>query len=322
MMFSRTLRALSTLTVILGIAIPAWGQLEHAVITHNSESITIAPIVYGIERGFYRREGLDLEFRFIRADLAAAAIAGSQEIDYMISSGTAFRATMRGLPLKILAYSFKKPLFYLLSQPSITSIQELKGKRIAVSSPQDTGGLAAKAAIRSAGLDANQDVVYIAIGAASVRMAAMEAKSVAAAIMPVPWNLRMKQKGYPELSFAGGLLAEPLTGIVTSAAKVEKNPEQIRKVLRGYLRSLRALRQDRADVTQFIGQRFNLDADTAAEVYKIMLGTMSEDGTIPNSVMERLLEDGKREPGVKRNIALSDIIDYRLLREVVPQVER
>jgi len=82
------------------------------------------------------------------------------------------------------------------------------------------------------------------------------------------------------------------------------------------------LRQDRADVTQFIGQRFNLDADTAAEVYKIMLGTMSEDGTIPNSVMERLLEDGKREPGVKRNIALSDIIDYRLLREVVPQVER
>ena len=124
------------------------------------------------------------------------------------------------------------------------------------------------------------------------------------------------------MSFAGGLLAEPLTGIVTSAAKVEKNPEQIRKVLRGYLRSLRALRQDRADVTQFIGQRFNLDADTAAEVYKIMLGTMSEDGTIPNSVMERLLEDGKREPGVKRNIALSDIIDYRLLREVVPQVER
>jgi len=217
MMFSRTLRALSTLTVILGIAIPAWGQLEHAVITHNSESITIAPIVYGIERGFYRREGLDLEFRFIRADLAAAAIAGSQEIDYMISSGTAFRAAMRGLPLKILAYSFKKPLFYLLSQPSITSIQELKGKRIAVSSPQDTGGLAAKAAIRSAGLDANQDVVYIAIGAASVRMAAMEAKSVAAAIMPVPWNLRMKQKGYPELSFAGGLIGLGLAACTTTS---------------------------------------------------------------------------------------------------------
>jgi NitT/TauT family transport system substrate-binding protein len=321
-MFSRTLGALSTFIVILCAAAPARGQLERAVITHNSESITIAPIVYGIERGFYRREGLDLEFRFIRADLAAAAIAGSQEIDYMISAGTAFRAAVRGLPLKILAYSFKKPLFYLLSQPSITSIKELKGKRIAVSSPQDTGGVAAKAAIRAAGLDPIQDVVYIAIGAASVRMAAMEAGSVAAAIMPVPWNLRMKRKGFPELSFAGGLLSEPLTGIATSAAKLEKNPDQVRKILRGYLRSLRALRQERADVTQFIGQRFNLDGETAAEVYKIMIDTMSQDGTVPQAVMEKFLEDSKREAGAKKNIALGDILDYRLLREVAQQMDK
>src|SRR4029077_7998505 len=147
MILSRTLRVLSTLAVFFhGSA--SCAQVERAIITHNSESITIAPIVYGIERGFYRREGLDLEFRFIRADLAAAAIAGSQELDYMISSGTAFRAAVRGLPLKILAYSFKKPLFYLLGQPSITSTKELKSKKIAVSSPQDSGGLAAKAAIR------------------------------------------------------------------------------------------------------------------------------------------------------------------------------
>jgi ABC-type nitrate/sulfonate/bicarbonate transport system substrate-binding protein len=153
-------------------------------------------------------------------------------------------------------------------------------------------------------------------------MAAMEAGSVAAAIMPVPWNLRMKRKGFPELSFAGGLLSEPLTGIATSAAKVEKNPDQLRKILRGYLRSLRALRDERSDVTQFIGQRFNLDAESAAEVYKIMLETMSDDGMITNSVMERFLEDTKKEAGVKRNIALSEIVDYRLLKEVAQQMER
>jgi NitT/TauT family transport system substrate-binding protein len=296
--------------------------LEKAIITHNSESITIAPIIYGIEKGFYRREGVDLEFRFLRADLAAAAIGASQEVDYMISSGTAFRAALRGLPLKILAYSFKKPLFYLLAQPGITSAKELKAKRIAVSSPQDTGGLAAKAAIRAAGLDPIRDVVYIAIGAASVRMAAMEANSVSAAIMPVPWNLRMKHKGFSDLGFAGGLLSEPLTGIVTSASKLEKNPEQIRKVLRGYLRSLRTLRHNRDEAIQFIGQRFNLDSETATEVYRIVLETMSEDGTIPNPVMERVLEEYKKDAGVNRSITLADIVDYRLLREISQQVER
>ena len=124
---------------------------------------------------------------------------------------------MRGLPLKIVAYSFKQPLFYLLAQPAITSIKELKGKKIAVSSPQDTGGLAAKAAIQTAGLDPERDVTYISIGAASVRFAAMEVGSVEAAIMPVPWNSRMKQKGFRELIFAGGLMPQPMTGIVTAA---------------------------------------------------------------------------------------------------------
>jgi NitT/TauT family transport system substrate-binding protein len=316
MKLSRTLAELSMLLSVVCWVASAWAQTDRAVITHNSESITIAPIVYGIEKGFYRNEGINLEFRFLRSDLAAAAIFGGQEIDYMISAGTAFRAAVRGLPLKIVAYSFKQPLFYLLAQPAISSIKELKGKKIAVSSPQDTGGLAAKAAIQTAGLDPERDVTYISIGAASVRLAAMEVGSVEAAIMPVPWNSRMKQKGFRELIFAGGLMPQPMTGIVTAASRLEKNPDQVKRVLRGYLRSLRALRQEKQEAVRFIGGRFSLDAETAEDVYKVVLQTMSEDGTMGNSVLERYLDDVKKEPGAKKTVGLSDIVDYRLLREV------
>src|SRR5262245_62186802 len=126
MKLSRTLAELSMLLGVVCFFASAWAQTDRAVITHSSESITIAPIVYGIEKGFYRNEGINLEFRFLRSDLAAAAISGG-EIDYMISAGTAFRAAVRGLPLKIVAYSFKQPLFYLPAQPAISSIKELKG---------------------------------------------------------------------------------------------------------------------------------------------------------------------------------------------------
>ena len=43
---------------------------------------------------------------------------------------------------------------------------------------------------------------------------------------------------------------------------------------------------------------------------------MSEDGTMGNSVLERYLDDVKKEPGAKKTVALSDIVDYRFLREV------
>jgi len=44
--------------------------LEKALITHSSESISITPLIYGIEKGFYRKEGVDLQFRILRGDLA------------------------------------------------------------------------------------------------------------------------------------------------------------------------------------------------------------------------------------------------------------
>ena len=91
--------------------------------------------------------------------------------------------------------------------------------------------------------------------------------------------------------------------------------------MRGYLRSLRALRQEKQDAVRFIGSRFRLDNEAAEDVYKTMLQTMSEDGTMPNPVLERYLEDVKKEPGAKQNISLGDIVDYRLLREATAAVK-
>lgn len=295
--------------------------LEKALITHSSESISIAPLIYGIERGFYRREGVDLEFRILRNDLAIAAIVSTREVDYMYGVGSGFTGAVRGLPLKVVAYTLKDILFYFLSQPSIQSFKELKGKKVAVGLPSDTGGLAAKATLRAFGLDPDRDIVYIAVGAASVRFAAMEARSVEAAIMPVPWNIRMRQKGFRELAFAGNYLRQPLSGIVTSAEKTEKNPQQVKKILRGFLRSLKAFRQERKDVTEFIARRFNLDPQTAEESYSIVLQTLSEDGTVSEKVLEDYLEQVKKETGAKKPIGLSDIVDYRLLREAAKELE-
>ena len=90
-------------------------------------------------------------------------------------------------------------------------------------------------------------------------------------------------------------MPQPMTGIVTAAARLEKNPDQVKRVLRGYLRSLRALRQERQEAVRFIGGRFSLDAETAEDVYKVVLQTMSEDGTMGNSVLERYLDDVKKD---------------------------
>jgi len=289
---------------------------EKVLITHSSESISITPLIYGIDKGFYRREGIDLQFRVLRGELAVSSIVGGKDVDYMYGAGTAITAAVRGLPLKVLSHDFKSLLFYLIGNPRIQSGQDLKGKKVAVASLSGTGALATRASLRALGVDPEKDVTLIVIGAASVRMAAMEAGSVEAAIMPVPWNIRLKQKGFKELIFTGKVLSQPLTGLATSRERIEKNPEQIRKMLRGFLRSLKAVKEDKKDVVEFIGRKFSLDPVSAEETHRIVRQALSEDGTVSDAVLKDLLEQTKQETGVKKDINLKDIVDYSLVRQI------
>ena len=102
---------------------------EKLLITHSSESISITPLIYGIERGFYRREGVDLQFRVLRGELAVSSIVGGKDVDYMYGAGTAITAAVRGLPMKVLSHDFKSLLFYLIGNPHVQSGQDLKGKK-------------------------------------------------------------------------------------------------------------------------------------------------------------------------------------------------
>ncbi|TAK09871.1 ABC transporter substrate-binding protein, partial [bacterium] len=179
-----------------------------------------------------------------------------------------------------------------------------------------TGAASARASIKALGLDPDRDMTFIVIGAASIRMAAMESGAVQAAIMPVPWNFRMRQKGFKEMIFAGNVMSQPLSGIATTKEKVEKNPDQVRKILRGFLRALRAMRQEKKDVIEFIGRKFSLDPQVADETYKVVLQTLSEDGTVSQQALQDLMEQVKKETGVTRDISVNDIVDYRMLKEV------
>ena len=294
---------------------------EKLLITHSSESISITPLIYGIEKGFYRREGVDLQFRVLRGELAVSSIVGGKDVDFMYGAGTAITAAVRGLPMKVVSHDFKSLLFYLMGSPNVQSGQDLKGKKVAVASLSGTGALATRASLRALGVDPDKDVTLIVIGAASIRMAALEARSVEAAIMPVPWNFRLTQKGFKELIFTGKVLTQPLTGIATSRERVERNPEQIKKMLRGFLRSLKAVKEDKKDVVEFIGRRFSLDPATAEATHRIVLQTLSDDGTVSDAVLKDLLEQTKIETGVKKDINLRDIVDYSLLRQVQREIK-
>ena len=67
---------------------------EKVVVSHTTRgSLSIGPLLYGIERGFYRDEGIDLLYVTIRADLGIKALL-SGDVDYIYSVGTIIRGAV------------------------------------------------------------------------------------------------------------------------------------------------------------------------------------------------------------------------------------
>jgi hypothetical protein len=46
------------------------------------------------------------------------------------------------------------------------------------------------------------------------------------------------------------------------------------------------------------------------------LSALSEDGTVSDAVLKGLLEFTKQETGVKKELALRDIVDYSFVRQI------
>ena len=67
--------------------------LDRVIVGHSATAaLSIGPLLYGIERGFYRDEGIDLVYVSLRADLGIKALLAG-ELDFSYSVGTIIRGS-------------------------------------------------------------------------------------------------------------------------------------------------------------------------------------------------------------------------------------
>jgi NitT/TauT family transport system substrate-binding protein len=290
---------------------------ERVVVGHSaSAALSIGPLLYGIERGFYRDEGIDLVYVSLRADLGIKALLAG-ELDYSYSVGTIIRGAVLGLPVKNLTFDFSRVLHALMSRPEIASAAALRGKIVGVSSFGATGDLAARVGLRSLGLDPDKDVTIITLGSDTLRHAALQAGTVQATHMPVPLNIQLKKQGYHELAYAGKVLQRPLTGLATSTEKIQKNPAQVQRMVRAFVRATRSLKSERARFLAFAQKKYGYPKEILEEAYKYLVEALSQDGFVDDSVLQAAIDEAKNVTRVTKPVIASDVVDYSFLRTAV-----
>ena len=288
--------------------------LEKVRIGLSVKNVVFLPFYYAKDKNIFAKHGLDAELIQMRSDLQMVGLV-SGELDFNPAIGPATLAIAGGMPLKAVAVFYRAALFSLVGPANLGSLKELEGKRVAVSRLGSDSHRYAVMMMEQGGVDAKK-VTFIQSGSTTVSLTALQQGSVAAAVLSPPFTGAMAEKGYKVVAKSRSLPDLPWLGLVTSRQKIERQPEQVKSVLRAMREALDSVRADRTGVIAYIEKNFNVNQAVATESYDDLRGVLVDDLTMPEEQIKRYLTDAHSRGEIPKPVTFGDAFDFSALKSL------
>ena len=301
----------------LGIA-EAWAQTtpQKVKIAVSSRGIAFIDVYIAQDRGFFREEGLEAELVQVSATVATAALI-SGEVDALGAVGLAARASQQGLPIKVLAVTGNRALFWLVSKPENKSIAELKGTTLGITSRNGSQHLVAARLLASGGLDPNKDLTTVIIGGAPALLQALLAGSIQVTALSPPTIIVARNK------FKLNILAEPPRDFVstqggfavTERALAEKS-DLVRRMMRARTKAYRYFHENEKGTSETLAKYTGLDLPTTLDTYRFSRFGFTRNGILSERDIEELMRQDAKTLGLSQPVPASKVYDFSLQKEV------
>jgi ABC-type nitrate/sulfonate/bicarbonate transport system substrate-binding protein len=230
-----------------------------------SPSIQILPLMVAAERGFFKREGLDLELVFVRGASTAVQALLANQIHFIFSIGPQMPAVWEGNDIMLLAQQVGRPTFSLVVTPDIQKIADLKGKKLGVTFGGST------AAGTKALLELNKDVEYISLPGNEPKIAALKQGIISGALLAPPADYLAMKSGMKRLvSLADVFKDTAFTGLAATSKTIKENPQMVKRMVRAIVRAVIHTRDNSEDALLVSMKRLGLERDAAQDAYQMI----------------------------------------------------
>lgn len=164
--------------------------------------VAVAPLALGVDKGYFKEEGLDVKLNVAQGGAALVPAVVSGQYDFAFSNNVSLLlARAKGLKLSIISAANSagvdpQPIEEALAVPAgstITSVADLAGKTLAVNTLNNIVEVANRATLEAAGVDPNT-VKFIEVGFPDMPLA-LEQRRVDAADIAEPFLTKAKQAG-------------------------------------------------------------------------------------------------------------------------------
>ncbi len=237
-------------------AAPSPAPLVKLNVAYSAIAAPQLPMWVAYEQGLFKQNGLDVTLTYVSSNpaLTAALLSGELQMAQLAEDGV-INSGLQGGDLVILAPSSEHLLFSLYAKPDITSVEQLKGKKIGVTQRGSATDFAARWLLNQHGLTPDQDVTLVNIGGVPEILTAMTSGAVDAGVISPPTTFKAQQAGLKEVvDFSTLNLAFYQSAVVARRSWIKDNASTVRQFIKAYVEAIAIIKKDKATAEQVLGK--------------------------------------------------------------------
>ena len=275
------------------------------------------------DAGYFEKNRLDVDMYFEGASpiMVQSILAGDNQLAGGLGPTVVTNVLQGGdvIPVACITHTFTTPLYV---QPSITSLQQLRGKKVGVSRIGAVSHLTADAILRRARVG---DVTIIQTGGIPESMAAMMTGNVDGAMVNPPNNIILREKGFREM-VGGKQLKEmnlrfPENGVMAKRTWAEKNSDVVKRFIKALAEGLKRMHDDKEFAIRSLSKYTKVtDAKSLEESYRWGMDSFFKDFKTPPEAMrlmvDQLASSRMIDPNLAQNTPLTTYYENRYVEEL------
>ena len=303
-------------TAFLWLCTPA--QADEISVTQWGASLYGAPYAVAMEKGLFKQAGIDITGILgsggggttVRNILASSTPYGE------VAVSAALAAKAQGLDLVIVnvgTRSVAEASMVTMPDSGIKSVEDLVGKKVAITSPRSVSEMLFLLVLRAKGIDPGK-ITRVAAGGYVPGLTMLEKGAVSASVIIEPLSILRKEK-YRTIYKAGDVLQPMTTSVgITTREFAKEHGDKLRAIIAGRRAGVQAIYRDPAEAGRILQKSYNLEADLATEAVNNMIAPqMWSEGEFNLVELDRMVDGLKLTGEVKGDVDWSKLIDKSFL---------
>jgi NitT/TauT family transport system substrate-binding protein len=262
--------------------------------------------------GIFKKHGLNA--RIVRlndsSQLVPGLASGSVNIGVGVAQDSA-QAIMKGAQLRFVAMSEPHYNLEMWAGPAVKTLQDLKGKKVAITSPGSESDYGLTALLKSKGMQ-RSDVTAIFVKGIPAEVAALESGAVSAILTQPPNGTQSREKGAHRLASLAGL-PFPLGAYTVQAGYLKQNREVVKRFVAAEAESLQFLRSHKKETLASIQKYSGVKSPQLAEyAYDFFLDVWATSPSVDPAVIKQGFQEAAQNSHKKPPADITQYIDNSL----------